>query len=319
MIPPELLIGLALVFAVITGINDGGSLVAPGLRVPGIGPVAALSILTVATAAIPLLTGAPVAQTLASTIVPPGDSGSFALLIAFVTAVGVVWLLTARGLPTSLTLAVIGATAGAGWGLGIPVSWTTIAVVLAVAAAAPFVGLLLALLGSTLWRASPSGNYLPAMRRGHLAAFTTQCIAYGANDGQKILVLFLAAGLADPGGRLSWWWYPLIGLTFAVGTVIGLPRIARSVGTGIMATSPAHIVTAEFAAAGAVLGSAALGAPVSMTQAIVGGLLGAGLRESYRRIRWRVVRGLGVAWLLTLPLAGAVAGLTGVLIEALGR
>src|SRR5699024_1474916 len=141
------------------------------------------------------------------------------------------------GLPTSLTLAVIGATAGAGRGLGVPVSWSVITMVLLVAAAAPFVGLVLALAGSTLWSARGSSAYLPAMRRGHLLAFTTQCIAYGANYGQRILVLLLAAGIALPDGRLAWWWYLVLGVAFAAGTVTGLPRIARSVGTGILHTS----------------------------------------------------------------------------------
>ncbi|MGC0251853.1 anion permease [Pseudactinotalea sp. Z1748] len=309
MIAPELLIGLGLAFALITGTNDGGALLAPGLRVPGLRLLPALAILTLATAVIPLVTAAPVAHTLTSTIVPPGQSGSLALLVAFVSAVVVVWALTRRGLPTSLTLAVIGATAGAGAGLGLAVAWSALTVVLIVAALAPFVGLGLALAGSTLLNTRWDSAYLPVMRRGHLVAFTAQCIAYGANDGQKILVLLLAAGLAHPDGRLSWWWYLALGLAFAIGTALGLPRIARSVGTGILHTSPAHIVTAEFAAAGAVLGSAALGAPVSMTQAIIGGLLGAGLRESYRRIRWKVVRGLGLAWLVTLPLAFTVAAL----------
>lgn len=315
---PELLIALALAFTVATGANDGGALLAPGLRVPGLNLLPALTILVIATAAIPLLTAAPVAQTLAATIVAPGPAGTIALTIAFVTAVAVVWLLTGRGLPTSLTLAVIGGTAGAGWGLSVAVSWPMLTRVLIIAALAPLVGMALALLGSTVLRARRRVTYLSSMRRGHLVAFSTQCIAYGANDGQKILVLLLAAGLAGGDGRLSWWWYPILGVAFALGTVIGLPRIARSVGTGILHTSPAHIVTSEFAAAGAVLGSAALGAPVSMTQALVGGLLGAGLRESYRRIRWRVVRGLGLAWLVTLPLAFSVAALAGFVVRVTG-
>lgn len=96
-----------------------------------------------------------------------------------------------------------------------------------------------------------------------------------------------------------------------------MPRIAGTVGTGILNAGPAHIVSGEFAAAGAVLGSAALGAPVSMTQALVGGLLGAGLRESSRRIRWQVVRALGLAWLVTLPLSFGLAALTGLVVAAL--
>lgn len=316
--PVEVLILLALAFAVVTGMNDGGSLLAPGLRVPGLSLPIAIGLLTVAAAALPLITGAPVAQTLAETIVAPGPGSALALVIGFGTAVAVIWVLTTRGLPTSLTLGVIGGTAGAGWGAGTAISWDRLGWVLLIAALAPVVGMILALAGASLWHPGRPRRYLSAMRRGHIVAFTAQCVAYGANDGQKMLVLLLAAGLAHPSGRLDWWWYPILGLAFAIGTLLGLPKLARAVGTGILGTRPAHVVTGEFAAAGAVLGSAALGAPVSMTQAIVGGLLGAGLRESYLRIRWRAVRGLVLAWALTLPTSFGIAALAGTVVRALG-
>ncbi|ROR73139.1 inorganic phosphate transporter [Bogoriella caseilytica] len=302
------LVLLALAFVVITGVNDGGAILAPGLRVPGLGVVRGLLVLTACVMTIPWLTSGVVAHTLADTIVEPGPLGATALAIGFVMAVIVVVVLTRRGLPTSLSLAVIGGAAGAGWGLGAPVAWTQVGWVLSIAALAPIVGMALALLGSTLWHALRPRRYLSAMTWGHRGAFTLQCVAYGANDGQKILVLLLAAGLAGADGRLSWWWYPILGVGFAGGTMLGLPRMAHSVGSGILASRPAHVVTGEFAAATAVLGSSALGAPVSMTQVIVGALLGAGIKESYRKIRWRVVRSLALAWLLTLPLAMGTAG-----------
>lgn len=313
--PAEILIAVALLFAVATGANDGGALLAPGLRVPGLGLLPAAAILIAATVVVPLVTAAPVAHTLASDLVTGVGDGSVALLVAFVVAVVVVSVLTAQGLPTSLILAIISATVGAGLGLAVPVSWASLWWVLLIAAVAPLVGMMLALMVSMAW--GTRGRYLPTMRRGHVLAFSAQSLAYGANDGQKIVVLLLAAGLATPDGRLAWWWYLLLGLAFAAGVALGLPRIAGTVGTGILNAGPAHIVSGEFAAAGAVLGSAALGAPVSMTQALVGGLLGAGLRESSRRIRWQVVRALGLAWLVTLPLSFGLAALTGLVVAAL--
>lgn len=167
---------------------------------------------------------------------------------------------------------------GAGAGLG--VAWDTVLRVLAVGLVAPIAGALLALGGAVVWRAFGGSSYLSTVRRTHVFAFAAQCVAYGANDGQKVLVLFLAAGAAGgataSGGELVWWVYPVVALAFAAGSVVGLPKIARSVGAGIMSTHATGAVTAEFAAAAAVSASAADGMPVSMTQAISGGLVGAG-------------------------------------------
>ncbi|HVL99017.1 MAG TPA: inorganic phosphate transporter, partial [Egibacteraceae bacterium] len=54
-------------------------------------------------------------------------------------------------------------------------------------------------------------------------------------------------------------------------------------------------------------GSAAVGAPVSMTQSVAAALVGAGMSYGHRRVRWRAVGRLGLAWLLTLPASAALA------------
>lgn len=98
------------------------------------------------------------------------------------------------------------------------------------------------------------------------------------------------------------------GVLFGLGALLGLPRAAASLGSGIVPLRPLDTVTAEFAAAVAVLGSAALGFPVSMTQSVAGGLFGAGLGRGARRVRWRQAGRIGVAWLVTLPLSTGAAG-----------
>lgn len=317
--PAEALVAVAVVFALVTAVNDGGALLAPGTRVPALSVPVGLVMLTTAVVGVPLLVSTAVADTTATTIVPAGQDGPTALVIGFSVAVVVVMCSARMSLPTSLTLAVIGGIAGAGAGLGLAVAWASVLRVLAIGLAAPAVGALLALAGARLWRTAAGAAYLPTVRRAHVVAFAAQCVAYGANDGQKMLVLFIAAGGAGTAGAtVMWWVYPVIAACFALGAVLGLPRMTRSMGTGLLSTRPTHAVTAEFASAAAVLGSAAVGTPVSMTQSVAGGLFGAGVHDSYRRLRWRVVRNLAVAWVVTLPAsagvaaaAGAVAGVAG--------
>ena len=314
----EALIALAIAFAVVTGANDGGALVATGLRVPALSVPVSVTILVAAVVAGPLVLGTAVAETLTGRLVPDGPDSATLLAIGFVVAVVVVWTLARAGLPTSLTLAVIGGISGAGLGMGSAVEWSAVGRVLAIGLAAPFVGAVLAMLATRAWHVAPDAPYLPTVRRAHVAAFALQCAAYGTNDGQKVLVLFLAATAAGGGNDdLAWWTYPVVALAFAVGTAIGLPKLAASLGTGIMSTRPTHAVTAEFAAAAAVLGSTAIATPVSMTQSIAGALVGVGVHDGYRRLRWHTVRMMAGAWAVTLPASLGLAALGGLIVSSL--
>ena len=58
-----------------------------------------------------------------------------------------------------------------------------------------------------------------------------------------------------------------------------------------------------------VLGTGALGSPVSMTQAIAGGLVGSAIDRGMGSIRWQTAAHLVAAWLVTLPSAFAAAAL----------
>ena len=83
--------------------------------------------------------------------------------------------------------------------------------------------------------------------------------------------------------------------------------MAGTLATGVLIARPFHVVSAELSAGVAVLGSTALGAPVSMTQSVTGGLVGSGASEGLTRIRWKIALRVGVAWVVTLPAATAIA------------
>jgi PiT family inorganic phosphate transporter len=311
------LVVLAAGFALANGYNDGGALIANGLKVPALRPLTAIALLGVAVALGPVLVGTQVAQTLAQDLITY-DRAVLVLgvTVAVVTAVAVVVALTWIGLPTSLTLALVGAIAGAAVGLSQPVPWATVGRVLLIGLAAPIVG---ALVGYTLMRAA-TALPLPALtsRRiggAHVVGFGLQAVAYAANDGQKMFAVLLVGGAAQgglPPAQLA-----LVAACFALGAVFGLPRAAGTITSDVLAVRPPQAVSAEVAAATAVLGSAAAGAPVSMTQSTTGGLVGAGLSESLYKVRWRVAGRLALAWVFTLPLSFAAAALAALAVTAL--
>ena len=307
-----LLLLAALLFAFVNGINDGGTLLSVGLSVRTIRPLVGLVLLTAAVVVTPLLLGTGVATTLATRLVGlDGDAGRVALLVAVLASILVTMLLARRGLPTSLTLGLVGAIAGVGVGSGVAVSWGLVGLVLAAGAAAPLLGLAMGRSLTVFSRRLPVRSTLHLrVRRWHVAAFALLCVAYGANDGQKMLAVFaVAAGPVVGPISPSGWQLAAVAGCFLAGAVVGLPRFALTLGSGVLPIRPPEAVTAELSAGTIVLATGLAGTPVSMTQAASGALVGTGVSRGHGAIRWDAVARIGGAWELTLPCTFAVAAL----------
>lgn len=300
---------LAAAFVVVTGINDGGALLSTGLRVPSVRPLSATIILVACVVVVPLFSTA-VAHGIANSLVTFDDtSAHVAVVIGLISAVVVVLASTWRGLPTSLTLALVGGLTGAGIGFDLAVGWWYVIGVIAVGMSAPVAGGLLAYLLTRWIRFLPPCLRLRgAVYRSHRIAYVVQAAAYASNDAQKMLGVLAILSIAgtsldspNPATLLA------LGLIFGLGVVLGLPRVSRGLGNGVLLVRPAHAVAAEFASGAAVITSAAIGVPVSMTQSVAGGLIGAGVGHGSRRIRWREVYRICSTWVFTLPATGAFA------------
>ena len=103
---------LAVIFAVFVGKNDGAPLVALGLRSLGRRIWWPPLVLVVGTVALPALVGPGVAGTLASLFAAAQDSeGGLSILLA--ATIVTLAMSSVVGVPTSITLALVGAAAGA--------------------------------------------------------------------------------------------------------------------------------------------------------------------------------------------------------------
>jgi PiT family inorganic phosphate transporter len=316
VVPPITpLVIAALAFAVITGANDGASLVGTNLASKAFTPAAAVALLVVAVILGPFLLGTAVATTLARGLVGfEGSNGDAALLVAVIVAVGLVYGVGHFGLPTSVTQALTGAIIGVGFGAGLPVDVTAAVRVVVVLILAPVVAGVLAYgIARMLAAAGPHGPLREHLRRLHLASYAAQCVAYAANDAQKMIaVLAVAIGFSSSTVPISLPTQLAIGGLFAVGLVIRLPVIAGRLGSRLFIIRPLNAISAGTAASAVVLGSAAIGSPVSMAQASTASLLGSeSALETYRRVRWEQAVRIGAAWIVTLPLALVVAALLG--------
>jgi PiT family inorganic phosphate transporter len=138
-----------------------------------------------------------------------------------------------------------------------------------------------------------------------------QAFAYGANDMEKTVGLIaVGVSFANPHQEVAFSSpLPIIGAFgfFYVGALIGGWRVASRIGFGVFKVRPVQALAQQLASGSVVAVLATAGAPVSMTQTIDGGLVGVGAAQRASSVRWGIVRELLFSWLLTLPLALAVA------------
>jgi inorganic phosphate transporter, PiT family len=84
-------------------------------------------------------------------------------------------------------------------------------------------------------------------------------------------------------------------------------------GTRIIKMDPAQGFSAQGAGAAVILVSSHFGFPLSTTQVISGGIMGAGAGKRFSAVRWGVAGNIVVAWVLTLPCAALIgAGTYGI-------
>lgn len=127
--------------------------------------------------------------------------------------------------------------------------------------------------------------------------------ARALNDTPKILALGVLA--APAAGMGSAELFVLVAVAMGVGSLIGGRRVTRTLADRVTRLAPDDGFAAN-AVTTALVGLASLAAlPVSTTHVSSSAITGVGLRK--RRVAWRTVGRIGLAWVVTLPVAGALA------------
>src|SRR5204862_4936181 len=99
----------------------------------------------------------------------------------------------------------------------------------------------------------------------------------------------------------------------AMGTYSGGWRIIKTLGTRIIKMDAAQGFTTQGSGAAVILAASHVGFPLSTTHVISGGVMGAGAAKRLSAVRWGVAGNIVLAWIVTLPAAGAIgAGVYGV-------
>jgi PiT family inorganic phosphate transporter len=104
----------------------------------------------------------------------------------------------------------------------------------------------------------------------------------------------------------------------ALGTYVGGWRIIRTMGSRIIKMDPAQGFAAQGVGATVIMAASHVGFPLSTTHVISGAIMGTGAAKRVSAVRWGVAGNIVAAWLLTLPAAAAVGGITYAIVALLG-
>jgi PiT family inorganic phosphate transporter len=140
--------------------------------------------------------------------------------------------------------------------------------------------------------------------------------AHGSNDvANGIGPLAAVVSIVQSGGEVAQkaalpLWILVLG---GVGIVVGLStmgyRVMKTIGSGITQLTPSRGYCATLAAAATVVLASRTGLPVSTTHIAVGAVIGVGLARGVGAIDLRVIGGIVVSWVVTLPVGGVLAAL----------
>jgi PiT family inorganic phosphate transporter len=290
---------LTLAFNVLAGFNDGGNLMATVLP-SRVRPAFLWIWLTVVVSLGPLLLGTRVAATIVHGIVAlPRERPELpAMVLAALATVVLSWW---RRLPTSMSLALVGAMVGGSVAGPAAIRWAGVARVLVGFVLTVVVGFVLGHLA--LVAAARGHRWLPRGVAGHLllvAMATLLGAAYGGNDMEKAIGLLVLGGQSL---RAAIW---LAVASFSLGTLLGAWRVARTVGTRLWRLRPLEALLTQFATAVGVGLASLVGIPVSTSQTVDAAILGVGSAENPKHLGWRTARAMVASWVITPPLAFAM-------------
>ena len=105
----------------------------------------------------------------------------------------------------------------------------------------------------------------------------------------------------EHGFQIPFWVVLSCQTAMAVGTLFGGWRIVKTMGMKLTKLRPIGGVCAETSGAITLFLATHLGIPVSTTHTITGSIVGVGLVNDHRKVKWGIAGRIIWAWIFTLP------------------
>ena len=308
---------VALVFDYTNGFHDAANAIAVAVSTKALTPRTALALAAVMNL-IGALISTKVAATVGSGIIDP-PTGPGGLQVVFAALIGAIsWNLITWyfGLPSSSSHALIGGLVGAALAASESVQWSGILdKVVIPMVLSPLIGFglgylfMLAILWAFLRRNAHKTER--GFRRAQILSSASMAFGHGTQDAQKtmgiITLALVTAGEIDS-FDVPLWVIVASALAISLGTYSGGFRIIRTLGRRVIQLTPAGGFAAQTVASGVMIATATVFAvPVSTTHITTTSIMGVGSTRRLSAVRWGIAGNIVLAWIVTLPAAGAVA------------
>ncbi|MEO3706228.1 inorganic phosphate transporter [Trichormus azollae] len=140
--------------------------------------------------------------------------------------------------------------------------------------------------------------------------------AHGSNDvGNAIAPLAVISyinqthSVPNNGITIPLWIMILGGAGIVAGLVIWGKKVIATIGENIISLQPSSGFCAELATATTILLASRLGLPVSTSHALVGSVVGIGLVQNLKSIKFQTLQGIATAWVITLPISAVISAI----------
>ncbi|MBD2693162.1 inorganic phosphate transporter [Anabaena catenula] len=138
--------------------------------------------------------------------------------------------------------------------------------------------------------------------------------AHGSNDvGNAIAPLAVISYIQRTGSvpnnglNIPIWILILGGIGIVAGLAIWGKKVIATIGENIISLQPSSGFCAELATATTILLASRLGLPVSTSHALVGGVVGIGLVQNLKSIKFQTLQGIAAAWIITVPISAILS------------
>ncbi|MHC1751627.1 inorganic phosphate transporter [Humidesulfovibrio sp.] len=323
------IVALALFFDYTNGAHDSANAIATIVSTKVLSPKVAV-LMAATLNLIGAFMGEQVAKTMGSGIVNAEVVAGCQGIVLAALIGAILWNLLTwyLGLPSSSSHALIGGLIGAAIAYSGFEALNFISIIrkviipLVLSPLAGFLGgyLLMVLLSWLFHKAKPR-NVNSLFRKLQIVSSAFMATSHGQNDAQKtmgIITLALFLSHQIPEIHVPLWVKISCALAMGLGTATGGWKIVKTMGHKIFKLEPVHGCAAETAAAIVITGASHFGAPISTTHVISTAVLGVGASKRLSAVRWGVAGSMVLAWIITIPASGLVAGLSFLLLQHLG-
>jgi PiT family inorganic phosphate transporter len=313
-----LLVLLALAFDFMNGFHDAANSIATVVSTGVLKPSQAVLFAACFNFIAVFIFHLSVAATIGKGIAQPGVVDTHIVFAALLGAISwniVTWY---YGLPSSSSHALIGGIVGAvvakaGGSSLIPGGiLKTVAFIFVSPLLGFFLGAMMMVLVSWIFRRSSHSRVDRWFRRLQLISAGAYSLGHGGNDAQKtigiIWMLLIANGYSlESDAMPPGWAIVFCYIAIALGTMFGGWRIVKTMGQRITKLKPVGGCCADTGGALVLFLATWLGIPVSTTHTITGAIVGVGSVQRASAVRWGVAANIVWAWILTIPASAFVA------------